>query len=416
MVQQDYRPLTVDEIEAGAERRNLRLVGYHDLAGYGDGFRIDKKGDYLFVAHLNRKAFSVLHVADPTRPELVHEEPLPPNTHSHKVQIAGDLLIINNEQTTDGPFDPGIRLFDIHDPASPREIGFFRTGGRGVHRFWFADGQYAYLPTEMDGYSWRILQIVDVSDPTAPHEVGRWWVPGTHVAGGERPTWPERHGVGVHGPVVDGDRAYVGLWDGGWTILDVSDKAHPRTVSMMNWHPPYGGYTHTALPLRRRGLVVVTDEATADYGQEGTKLMWMVDARVEERPVSIGTFPVPEGDFLSRGGAFGPHNIHENRPGSYQDDTLIYATYWNAGLRIFDTTNPYRPEEIAYYVPPKPSQQPGGRERPAVQINDVFVDASGLIYCTDRYNGGLYVLEYTGARPPAAPPLPPYVESGPHTH
>src|SRR5207248_2603827 len=146
------------------------------------------------------------------------------------------------------------------------------------------------------------------------------------------------------------------------------------------------------------------------------KLSCMVDARVETRPVPIATFPVPEGDFLSRGGAFGPHNIHENRPGAYQDDTLIYATYWNAGLRIFDTTNPYRPDEIAYYVPPKPPQQPGGRERPAVQINDVYVDASGLIYCTDRYNGGLYVLEYTGPRPPAAPPRPPVVESGPHAH
>ncbi|HZR97428.1 MAG TPA: hypothetical protein VFE37_01905 [Chloroflexota bacterium] len=56
-------------------------------------------------------------------------------------------------------------------------------------------------------------------------------------------------------------------------------------------------------------------------------------------------------------------------------------------------------------MPPTPPQQPGGELHRAVQINDVFVDASGLIYCTDRFNGGLYILEYTGDRPPPAPPL-----------
>ncbi len=405
MVQQQYRAMTADEVDAGAEKHNMRLVGYHDLNGCGDGFRIDKKGDYLFVAHLNRKAFSVLHVGNPARPELVYDEPLPPNTHSHKVQIVGDILIINNEKIGNGePFEPGIRLFDISDPTAPRQIGFFRTGGRGVHRFWYADPQYAYLPTHMEGYSGRILQIVDVSDPTAPFEVGRWWVPGTWTAGGERPTWPEGDRPELHGPVVDGDRAYVGLWDGGWAILDISDKAHPRTISHLNWHPPYGGFTHTALPLRRRNLVVVTDEATP-HQRPGGKRIWIVDVRDEEHPVPIATCPEPEGDYATRGETFGPHNIHENRPGSWQDDTLIYATYWNAGLRVYDLTNPYQPREVAYYVPPTPPVQPGGEPKTRVQINDVYVDASGLIYCTDRFNGGLYILEYTGPRPPAAPPL-----------
>jgi hypothetical protein len=402
MIEQQYRAMTADEVDAGAEKQNLRLLGYHDLAGFGDGFRMDRKGDYLYVAHLNRKAFSVLNVANSGRPELVHEEPLPPYTHSHKVQIAGDLLLINNERVGKGePFNPGVRIFDVRDPASPKEVGFFRTGGKGVHRFWFADGRYAYLPTEMDGYTWRIMLIVDLSDPFCPNEAGRWWVPGTWEAGGERPTWPEGDEVGVHGPVVVEDRAYVGLWDGGFAIVDVSDKAHPRTVSRFNWHPPYGGQTHTALPLPRRNLLIVTDEATSHQREGAEKLIWMVDIRDEEHPVPIATFPVPEGDYASRGAIFGPHNVHENRPGAYQDDTLIYATYWSAGLRVYDTSNPYRPTEVACYVPPTPRPQPGGAEMPTVQINDVFVDASGLIYCTDRFNGGLYILEYTGPRPPA---------------
>ena len=49
-------------------------------------------------------------------------------------------------------------------------------------------------------------------------------------------------------------------------IVDISDKSKPRTVGLLNWHPPYGGQTHTALPLPRRNLVIVTDEATSPEG------------------------------------------------------------------------------------------------------------------------------------------------------
>jgi hypothetical protein len=35
--------------------------------------------------------------------------------------------------------------------------------------------------------------------------------------------------------------------------------------------------------------------------------------------------------------------------------------------------------------------------RPAAQSNDVFVDDRGLIYLTDRWGGGLDILEFAGA-------------------
>jgi len=43
----------------------------------------------------------------------------------------------------------------------------------------------------------------------------------------------------------------------------------------------------------------------------------VVDARAEDNPVPIATFPTPTGlDFCAMGN-FGPHNLHENRPGSF---------------------------------------------------------------------------------------------------
>jgi hypothetical protein len=58
-------------------------------------------------------------------------------------------------------------------------------------------------------------------------------------------------------------------------------------------------------------------------------------------------------------------------------------------VRAYDTTNPYQPQEIAYYVPGAPKLSPSG----AVQINDVWVDERGVIYTVDRFGGGLYILE-----------------------
>ena len=83
---------------------------------------------------------------------------------------------------------------------------------------------------------------------------------------------------------------------------------------------------------------------------------------------------------------FGAHNLHENRPGSYRSERLIFATYFSAGVRVYDLADPAHPAEIAHWVPGAPPGQP------VPQINDLFVDESGLIWATDRIGGGLYVL------------------------
>jgi hypothetical protein len=132
---------------------------------------------------------------------------------------------------------------------------------------------------------------------------------------------------------------------------------------------------------------VITEEATAAECQETRRRMRVVDIRDETRPRVIGLFPEPQGDFCKRGLRFGPHNVHENRPGTLVSDQIIYATYFNAGLRVYDIGSSEAPKEIAYYIPRTPDGQA------AVQTNDVFVEANGLIYISDRVNGGVDILE-----------------------
>ena len=177
----------------------------------------------------------------------------------------------------------------------------------------------------------------------------------------------------------------------------MSDAAQPTLKSHVNWSPPYPGGTHTALPLPQRQLVVVADESNADFCVKGTFYTWIVDAHAEENPVPIATLPTPTGlDFCAMGN-FGPHNLHENRPGSFVSEETVFATYHNAGVRVFDIRDQYRPKELASWVPPSPKRMLDPRPRVArnALTCDCYVTPDGIIYASD-WNLGLNVLEYLG--------------------
>src|SRR5690349_10502019 len=182
------------------------------------------------------------------------------------------------------------------------------------------------------------------------------------------------------------------------TILDVADPTSPKLLAHCNWCPPFGGGTHTPLPLPDRNLAVFADEGNLDNCANGIQRCWVFDVREPTNPVQISAFPTPaEQDYCKKGAKFGPHNLHENRPGSFQSSELIFATYQNAGVRVFDIRNQFQPQQVAFYVPPAPEKMfdPRPASQQQIQTCDVFVDRHGMLYVTD-YNAGLYILEYTG--------------------
>ena len=170
---------------------------------------------------------------------------------------------------------------------------------------------------------------------------------------------PKGKRVALHHMITAGNRGYAAWRDGGFTIHDISDPAKPTLISRINWSPPFPGGTHTPLPLPKRGLAVVADEANAEKCAKGLFYTFIVDVRAPENPVPISTLPTPrERDFCSIG-TFGPHNLHENRPGSFQSEETVFATYNTAGVRVFDIRDAFVPKEIAYWVPPAPGQAGG---------------------------------------------------------
>lgn len=400
----------------------MRLLGRSDQGGRPDGVQVMVAKGHAYVGHMFSDGIAVVDVADPRAPRHVNFIACPENTRASHIQVHDGLLLAVNaanvwalqkyekqqdyfgksladsfDQRERG-FAAGMRVYDLKDPAAPREIGFMPVEGIGLHRIWWVGGRYAYASCHFDGFVDHILVTIDMADPTKPEIVGRWWFPGMHRAGGETPGWPQGQRWALHHMITAGDLGYAAWRDGGFTIMDLADPTAPKLCAHRNWAPPYAGGTHTPLPLPGRGLAVVADEATANRCAKGLAYTWVLDVRAPDNPVTIATLPTPTGeDFCNKGGKFGPHNLHENRPGSFQSEELIFATYHNAGVRVFDISTAHEPKGVAHFIPPTPDRivdiRPGAEL--VTQSTDVFVATDGTVYVTDT-NGGLSILAYEG--------------------
>ena len=396
----------------------MRLLAHHELEGFGgigEGMAMQLARDgrrILWLAHESApKNFTGVDVTDPSAPRVVAQTELPhAKVRSNSLDVVDDVMAVAYQTQSVGLTPAGFDLFDISVPEQPKLITHFDASGphsRGVHALWFVDGDFVHMASGAADFQPRhpnddqFYRIVDVREKSRPVEIGRWWLPGTREGDSASP--PQRldpkfdAGFRAHNTNVfpqRPDRAYVGYIDGGAVILDIADKAHPRLVSRWQYSPPFNGFTHTVLPLFDRDLLIVSDECVKDDGFDWPKLVWVVDARVEENLVPISTLPAPPHDaFVHRGGRFGAHNLHENLPvpASWRSDQIVVGTFFNAGVRAYDISNPYQPQEVAYFVPSAPVLSRAG----AIQLNDVYVDDRRIVYTVDRFVGGLYILEMT---------------------
>lgn len=368
------------------QARGVRVIGHADIPGGG---KVIVRDGYAYIGHLRPPhGTSILDVRDPARPKLVAEVGgLPPNTHTHKVEVRDDLLFVNVEQLkgTSGPFQGGIKVYNVSQRSRPREVAFYRTGGRGVHRF-SLDDRYAYVSTEMEGYRGAITVILDMRDPLRPEEVSRWWLPGQWTGGREEPSW-QGPAHRTHHPIRLGERLYVSLVFGGMAILDIGDIRRPRLVGRFRWSPSYHNSTHTTLPVpfplkNRRWVIVVEEDVTEDTWEDPPACVWMVDVTDETNPIPVSTYQLSFEGF-PRMGRFGAH-----QPWEGFDGTRLYVTWFSGGLRVLDCADPFRVVEVGHYIPdPAPDQA-------VIQSNDVWRDERGLVYLLDRHRG-LDILEST---------------------
>jgi hypothetical protein len=373
---------------------NIRHLCRMEVPGGG---QIVTQGKYAYVGHQHGPdGTTILDISDPRHPKIVSKLMTShPWSHSHKVRVVGDLMVVNSEiepgagdrnQYPDG----GFRLYDIKNPASPKLLAFVKTHARGVHRF-DMDENYAYISTEMEGFVGNILVIYDIKNPSKPVEVSRWWMPGQNAAAGETPH-PRGRDHSLHHAMRCGTELYAGCWFSGISIIDVADIAHPRTLSRYEYDPPHPEPTHTFLkvpfPIRGKSIAVSTEEERPKRGVDTGKAhaplrTW--DVTDPTSPKILHTYNVREDTAPYHGDSvrFGAHQLRE----IVDKDCLLYVTWFAAGLRIIDISDPASPVERGYFIP----QPTTGKTTP--WTNDAAKDDRGLIFFTDKVCG-LDVIEF----------------------
>jgi len=322
----------------------------------------------------------------------------PPGVHCHKLRlVSDDLLYVNSEKLAgekgkDGR--GGLFIFDVRNPSVPKQVGFYDMPGSGPHRFGIDHKRnLALLPCDAKGWHKRVIWTLDIRDPLKPEIVSIWGLPWqkSEDAGTGNDPMPADDTCTLHGPpMIRGNRMFAAFWGGGVAVIDCSNVSKMALIGHVCWSPPFPGGTHTVWPIGDKPYLIVTDEARARQKYWDSQFMWVLDIRNETNPIPVANFFPDREKYFNRPGRFGAHNILENIPSEGPWANLVFLTYFNAGLRAIDVSDPLRPKEVGCYVPATPPTQE------AVQSNDIGSDEHGRLYLIDRWGAGMHIVEYTG--------------------
>ncbi|HUF89934.1 MAG TPA: hypothetical protein VMR66_08125 [Gemmatimonadota bacterium] len=284
-----------------------------------------------------RNGILVFSLADPARPALVSEYTETLTAGVHNVFWHGSLVYAVNDGTGD------MHIIDLTDPASPKEIGRWGIDapGKSLHDVWVQDG-IAYL-----SYLGNGLVILDVGGAgmggtaAAPVQVSRIFYPGgpTHSAIRHRDyvfvgdedfsttgTVPSVTGSDPRGPVH---------------VIEVKDLAHPKYVGRYEV-PEAGAHNFWVQDDRlyigyyQGGIRVVdvSGELRGDLYAQGREIAHFLPAAGPDeamRPFSPrvwGVFPMFGNGWVPQG-------------------EMFYATDYNSGLWSFTVEVPEEEKPIS---------------------------------------------------------------------
>jgi hypothetical protein len=438
----------------GEEAKDMRLLGHNDLQARSAYQPVIHRQGGRWIAYIGhhggvaRNALtgkdegngtSIVDVTDPAHPQYLAHIPGEPG-----VGEAGGAQMVRLCSGQDLPKGDRLKtyllrtfgnsaheIWDVTTPERPSLLTTVISGLKGTHKSWWeCDTGIALLVSGApDWRARRMTQVYDLSDPARPVFVRNFGLVGQQPgATGPVPT-------DLHGPIStgrEGNRIYFGYGTSSGGILQIVDRNKllngPKDPTAENLLYPQIGRldlprfngAHTTFPVlgvevpefakdeqgKKRDFVVIVNESTRnECTQEARQLAFVVDVTDETKPLSVANYQVREADgaFCERGGRFGAHASHENFTPIYYRRVMFFS-WFNAGVRAVDIRDPYRPREIASYIPATTEKTAarclktaaGERCKIAIQTNNVEVDDRGYIYIVDRANTGMHILELTG--------------------
>jgi len=271
--------------------------------------------DYAYIGTFMHDWMKVWDVTDPSNPMLTDSIQLDARRiNDVKIHPNSRLGIVTREGASSRR--NGMVLLDLAMPAHPTVLGeYTETLTGGVHNVWI-DGDNELVYAVHNGT--RAIHIIDISNPEAPNEVGRWQI--------------DNEQRSLHDVIIQEGYAYASYWDDGVVILDVGAGSHggtPRAPVLVSQFKYPVGNTHVA--WRHGQYLFVGDEIfpavwDADQPIEARGYIHVLDMSDIENPVEVAKYEVPEA---------GAHNV-------WTEGDRLYVGYYQAGLRVLDISGELR--------------------------------------------------------------------------
>lgn len=231
------------------------------------------------------QSIAILDISDPVNPVVVGQSKNMPDVPLN-IAVRGGYAYV-------AAGGSGLRIYDVGEPSSLSETGFYKTSGEALSVA--VVGHYAYVAVAQAS-----LVILDVANPAKPVAVGSHKI------------------SGLVRRVLAKDRYMFVIGSAGLNILDVSDPVHPRDVG------GYGG-----LGTFAQDIVVSIDSAYIADGAWGLAILDITDVA---KPAIQRLYDTPG---AATGVAFDKHYVFvADRP---------------FGLRVFDAEDADKLTEAGFY-------------------------------------------------------------------
>ncbi|HLW17906.1 MAG TPA: hypothetical protein VKV69_11175 [Actinomycetota bacterium] len=446
----------------------LQLVGHADITPPGASTPLGNNGgialigDCAYVARWHDYGDTTAHpgtvqypiqIVDISHPEAPQVVGSVPNTTIHDA-VAREIRAIDlpgfkmlTVQTFGKYLDEGADTlgqngmyyftFPTGDCRKPVLAGSFASSALRPHEFfqWLdpapahnVDGHpriLDYVTTPLSGIDGYVL---DASHPAKPQLIGIWHglQPGLSTTEANLASQsPAGYGRYTHSISIspDGTKAYLSQWDGGFYTVNALAFAKKlpiasflplgaESVPVLPFDAP--GNAHSAVAVPGTNELVVGDEIYVTT--DGCPFGWMRildQGNLLRAPRVISEFKLPENGV---DGCAGHLTSDRNANGATIDGTFtmhnqtvtrhyVLTSWYGAGLRVIDITDPARPVEVSSFVPTPVQSIASTPDTPApiygatASTADDWWDAmwsypvirDGLIYVADVRNG-LYIL------------------------
>lgn len=329
----------------------------------------------------------------------------------------GETRAVGPEQAL--PMAPMLLLVSIEDPMSPtlvdqqalpvigpHSVSTGTLAGRTVvgasvtnlvhQASYFAFYEVAASPLGGEGLS---LLSVYQAPPSTEHEVA--------VINGHVDVSFLDH------PVTGQPLAYLANWDGGMSILDMSDPRAPTLLSTFSEFTGGAGYMvgvetgnlHETLPIEGtwdgRHYVLAGQEILSRPPDHPSGWVWIIDDTDPAAPQLVGRWTIPVEAEWEETLQFSTHYLEVV-------DRTLFVSHYHAGVWAVDLSTPERlaePAAIGVFMPDRvsPSPPPSGASHgvtgfPCVLDVLAFPDGDLAVY---EASSGVYVVRFDASRPMA---------------